>query len=171
MPRKIRPIRVEGNVAYITLTKGYEAVIDAADVPLVDAWNWHVMIKPRTAYAMRKTTAGKVHETIFMHHVILGCGKGKYPDHIDCDGLNNRRSNLRVATAAQNARNKRPSIKARSGYRGVCWRAGSKKWAAYIGSQGKRRFLGSFEKLEDAAAAYAAAAVEAYGEFARPHNS
>lgn len=166
MPRKIRQIRVEGNIAYVPLTRGYEAVIDVADVPLVSSWNWHVLPHPNTTYAMRKG-AGSPRKTILMHRVIMGDPEGLDVDHKDGDGLNNLRINLRVATHSQNRCNQRISKSNTSGFKGVSRRK-TGKWKAQI-MVGRRSFyLGLYDTPEAAHAAYIAASVDLHGEYGRP---
>lgn len=96
---------------------------------------------------------------------------GEWPaeqiDHIDCDKRNNRWTNLRAATNQQNNWNKGPQRNCKSGIKGVHWRAKESKWVAYIKVGGKNRRLGNFLSKEDAAKAYAAAARELCGDFAR----
>ena len=113
MTRTIREIRIEGNIAYVPLTKGYEAVIDAEDVHLVAGRAWHAKVtktkagEVRSVYASAMTLRvdGKA-KNIWLHRVILGLTDGLlFADHIDGDGLNNRRSNLRVATPSENRKN------------------------------------------------------------------
>jgi AP2 domain len=97
-----------------------------------------------------------------MHSLIVDYPK---PDHIDGNGLNNQRSNLRPATASQNCINRRTW--GRSAYRGVSWFKLYSKWNAAISYQRKSRNLGYFASEEDAARAYDAAARELHGAFAR----
>lgn len=88
-------------------------------------------------------------------------------DHRDCDGSNNRWSNLRPATAQQNAMNSRRSVSNTSGFKGVSWHRGAGKWSAYIILDGKKRHLGLHERPEDAHAAYLAAAAAVHPQFVR----
>lgn len=89
-------------------------------------------------------------------------------DHINGDGLDNRRSNLREANAAQNAANAGLRSDSVSGFKGVYPNtAGGLPWKAEIRANGKRRYLGIFGDPATAARAYDAAAREAFGEFAR----
>lgn len=102
--REIRPIRVDGQVAYVPLTKGYTAIIDAADLPLVDGVNWGAMEKRRpdgTIRAVYAKNSGTKRGTIFMHRLLVAASESEEVDHVDCDGLNNRRINLRIATTAR----------------------------------------------------------------------
>ncbi len=89
----------------------------------------------------------------------------KQVDHRDGDRLNNRITNLRLASREDNARNCRVSRNT-SGAHGVWWNKETQKWRAGINDNGRTRHLGYFHKIEDAAAAYRAAADELHGEFA-----
>jgi hypothetical protein len=166
MTRLIRPIRIEGDVAYVTLTKGYEAIIDAADVPLVEGFNWCSRADGLTFYAARTDySSGK--KTVRMHRVIMNCSKGFEIDHIDGDGLNNRRSNMRLSTHAENMRNRRIAKNNTSGFKGVAWDKNGAKWRAKIKVDGEQIHLGQFDTPEAAHAAYVAASEKLHGEFAR----
>jgi AP2 domain len=101
-----------------------------------------------------------------MHKLITGYAQ---TDHINHDGLDNTRANLRPVTAAQNAQNKRPQEGGASRYRGVTWDRG--KWRAVIHLNRVPRHLGSFDREEDAADAYDRAALEMYGEYAYLNNA
>lgn len=165
--KSLRPIRIEGNVAYIPLTKRYEAVIDAADVPLVSGHNWHAAEKPRTTYAVSKERRGGNLMELQLHRAILSAPDGMQTDHIDGDGLNNRRCNLRLATPSENARNQRRARDNTSGFKGVWWHKGRRKWQAQIMAGGRQKYLGLFNTAEEAHAAYCEAARSLHGEFAR----
>jgi hypothetical protein len=167
MTRKIRPIRIEGNIAYVPLTRGYEAVIDAADVPLVERQNWYASVEKHTVYATRTQRFGTKWRFFRMHRVLMGDPPGMEIDHIDSDGLNNMRSNLRVATHAENQRNSRISPKNSSGFKGVSWHKKNRRWHAQISVDGKKLHLGYFDTPEEAHAAYVAASERLHGEFAR----
>lgn len=169
-----RQIRIDGDLAYVPLTRGYVAVIDAADVPLVDGCNWFTHVKKRAdgsirgAYAVRMAPrTGPPPRFIYMHRLICGTPDGFETDHIDGDSMNNRRSNLRPASAMQNRHNQGNRVDNKSGYKGVCWAASRGKWQAKIGVAGKQKHLGRFESAEDAHAAYCKASAELHGEFGR----
>lgn len=170
MSRKTRPIRIEGDVAYITLTKGYEAVIDAADVPLVEGYVWHAIPRKHTVYAQH-TTPLPNRKAVLLHRLIMGEPAGMNVDHRDGDGLNNRRrgeaGNLRIATVSQNRHNTRLLDRNTSGFKGVTWDKSRGKWKAMICLNDKRVNLGRFDDLEAAHAAYVAASQSLHGEFGR----
>lgn len=172
MSKTPRPIRIEGALAYIPLTKGYEAVIDAADVPLVSAWSWTAHEYRNTdgtiakVYAYRKSR-GPGPQNIRLHNVILTPLPGHFADHNDNDGLNNRRSNLRHATNSQNMCNRGAPRNNTSGAKGVYWNKETNRWAAKIRVRNETRFLGRYGCITAAAIAYAKACQELHGEFGR----
>lgn len=166
---KKREIRIEGDIAYVPLTKGFEAVIDVDDVPLVSMFNWHARVKPgASSYAaFRIVRPDGVRADILMHRLIA-----QTPDHLDTDhrdgnGLNNRRSNLRNATKSQNMHNARQRVDNSSGYKGVCWHKKKSKWVARIRLNGRQHHLGYFSTPQDAHEAYRQASDRMHGEFSR----
>lgn len=167
--REIRPIRVEGQVAYVPLTKGYTAIIDAEDVPLVADYNWFAQVERRAdgniarVYAVRHA----MRRAVLLHRFLAQTPDGLETDHIDGNGLNNRRSNLRQATQAQNRQNARTRVDNAAGIKGVCWHGHSRKWLAQIRVDGKQRHLGIFKCRTAAAFAYAKASRKLHGEFGR----
>jgi hypothetical protein len=88
-------------------------------------------------------------------------------DHRDLDKTNNRWDNLRAANNSQNQHNKRITTNNSSGRKGVSWFKQGGKWRADIRIDGVLRYLGLHDSMEDAAAAYKAAAEHYFGEFAR----
>jgi hypothetical protein len=167
MPRTIRIIRIEGNIAYVPLTRGYEAIIDADDVPLVDAWNWTTIVGLSNVYAFRNYCKDKSKRTVYLHRAIMGEPDGFQVDHINGNGLDNRRVNLRLATRSQNQHNRGASSNNTSGFKGVTWHNGVKKWQAQIAFCGKNKYLGRYDTVEAAHAAYAEASIKYHGEFRR----
>jgi hypothetical protein len=166
--RVLRSIRVVGNVAYVPLSQGREALIDATDLPLVEGFNWSLCQPGTIPYAVRniRLESGK-QRPLRMHRAILGVPDGVIVDHVNCDGLDNRRANLRVATLAQNAQNSRRRKRTASGLKGVYWNKLGRKWQAEIMADGRTYYLGLFDAPEAAHAAYVEAAKRLHGEFAR----
>lgn len=101
-----------------------------------------------------------------MHRVIMGALVGEEVDHIDGDGLNNQRKNLRICSSSENKRNTRFRSNNTSGYRGVSWNIAAKKWQSTIGHNGRRRHLGYFDSKEEAAIEYDKMAARLHKEFA-----
>jgi len=104
--------------------------------------------------------------TLFLHRTILSPPKEKVIDHIDHNGLNNKRENLRICTLTQNAANQRKG-KGSSNFKGVYWDKREQKWRGAIRHKGKHLHLGSFNDELEAAKAYDKAAKEFWGEFAK----
>jgi hypothetical protein len=168
MKKGKRPIRVEGDIAYVTLTRGFVAIIDAADVPLVEGFNWTAIeVSPGRMYALRRPQQ----ETIYLHRLLMGLeyGDKRQVDHRDCDTMNNRRANLRIATAAENARNGKIQSNNTSGYIGVTQRSCG-KWEAYVHVNRKRIYLGVHASKHEASRVRDVAARHHHGEFARLNN-
>ena len=147
---KVRPIRVDGQAAYVPLTMGYVAVINVEDAPLVSGHNWRAHIRYRedgtirAVYAIRRFCEGGRQPTVYMHRVIARTPDGMETDHQDGDGLNNRRANLRPATTAQNQHNGRLRLDNTSGAKGVVFHKRSEKWMATLRTNGKKKYLGLF---------------------------
>ena len=88
-------------------------------------------------------------------------------DHINHNGLDNRRENLRICTNAENNRHRRKPKNNTSGYKGVCWDKSKKKWRARIEKDNKNIHIGYYNILEEAARAYDAKAKELFGKYAQ----
>ena len=166
-PKAIRPIRVDGDVAYVTLTMGYEAIIDAADIHLVGGVSWRANKSRNAVYAAHHKRRDGKRSFITMHRVIVSAPENMSVDHINGDGLDNRRANLRLATNAENMWNMRRPARNTSGYKGVSWNKRISKWKAQIQVKGKIMHLGSFDDPQKAHAAYCDAAARHFGEYAR----
>ena len=163
MPKKTRSIRFEGDKAYVTLTRGYEAIIDAADAHLVESSNWCAAVRQHTVYAER----AKCYGITLMHRVIANAPAHLEVDHKSGNGLINTRENLRVATRSENARNTVTSITNKSGVKGVSWDKTRSKWTAHIQINKKCIGIGRYDTVEMASIAYAKASAELHGEFGR----
>lgn len=168
------PPIVQDGVALIPLYSrkfpGLYAIVDLEDAERVAQHRWNVDHARNTFYA--KTKSQRTHGThLAMHRLVLELAPGDPgPDHINGNGLDNRRSNLRSANESLNGANhqhtKRGSNPS-SVFRGVCWSKDRQKWQATICVDGKRRQLGRFESEVDAACAWDVAATEAWGDFAK----
>jgi hypothetical protein len=146
----------------IELTNGGFALVDAEDVHRVASFKWRRQVSGKSCYAV--TGAG-----ILMHRVILDAKLGQQVDHRNGMGLNNTRANLRICTAAENARNRRffGNTSGRKGVRKIILSCGTVRWAAVIDADGVRHRLGTFARKAAAASAYEAAAMALHRSFAR----
>jgi hypothetical protein len=167
MTKIIRPIRVCGDVAYVPLTQGYEAIIDLDNITLVEGRNWFASHNGRNVYAQRTDRSGKKLRTIYLHRLIMGDPYKLGVDHKDGNGLNNMRCNLRVSTHAQNMQNQRTRCDNTSGFKGVGFNKQCCKFMAKIKFDKKTNYLGLFDSAEEAFAAYCAASDKFHGEFGR----
>ena len=167
-------------VARVPVTNSSPALIDAADLPLVERYTWRLMthrnpIPNKKAFNYARTspkTNGK-RVQILMHRLIAGARPGFVVDHINGDGLDNRRRNLRVCTNQQNMENQRPIV-GTSAYKGVSLEKSTGRWRAGIRRDKKKVILGSFKTEIEAARAYDAEAIRLRGEFALvnfPHGA
>lgn len=149
----------------IPLTGGLVAIVDAEDAArILGMGAWQAKRSGQTYYARKNIWRAGRYMTITMHAVILDV---PLVDHVNGNGLDNRRSNLRPANFAENARNRPRRSDNTSGYKGVSWNRRNGKWQAYIGADRRQISLGHHATAEDAARAYDAAARELHGVFAR----
>ncbi len=153
----------------IALTQGKFAKVDDSDYDFLNKWKWTAVKDTKTFYATRhgKFSVEGNRNLVYMHRVILKTPKKLKTDHIDGDGLNNQRKNLRVCTDSQNAQNKSKPKNNTSGIKGVSWYSKGNKWRATINIQGKYVHLGYFTDKVDAYKAYCVACVKYHGDFAR----
>jgi len=147
---------------------GLFALVDIDDAPLVSPYRWHPDQARNTFYAQAtilETTSERRHN-VRMHRLITGISDQKVlVDHRSRDGLDNRRSNIRIATPMQNSGNA-PGRPGTSNFRGVCWDNNRGKWLAQIKAGGPGSYIGRFESEIEAALAYDERARELFGPFA-----
>ncbi|MDP3066624.1 MAG: HNH endonuclease, partial [Methanobacteriaceae archaeon] len=134
-------------VKKIELTQGKVALIDDEDYDWLSQWKWCARKGKHTYYATRNVYLGifdgkEKTKTIWMHRLVAGTREGFVTDHVDGDGLNNQRENLRECSNRQNMQNQRKSGTSR--FPGIYWNKVAKKWIAQIRVNGKRKFLGYF---------------------------
>lgn len=156
------------------LTQGHVALVDDIDAALVQSISWEASVSSSgTIYAQHVRAGG---DRIKMHRLITSAAQGLVVDHRDGDGRNNTRSNLRVCSQLDNARNRTAYAarkRAAGGYLGVSFNARAKRWVAVIHA-GERTDTGearaialrTHDTAEQAARAYDAAARHYFGEFA-----
>ena len=118
---------------------------------------------PAGPYAVTSVRENGVHHALFMHNLIMG---RKWIDHINRDGLDNQRHNLRPATSSQNQQNKVGRLSGSSQYKGLCWLPRRRKWLVTIVLDGRQRRIGEFVSELEAAYAYDQAARDLFGPFA-----
>jgi hypothetical protein len=152
----------------IPLTQGKFAIVDPADYDKLAKYKWFAMRSRRGLYAVRMvTTKNGRRKKIRMHRQILNVPADKFVDHINHNGLDNRKDNLRIVTNMQNSWNKRKQRGSYSSqYKGVSWAKRPGKWHAEIYCRGRKIFIGYFDDEKAAARAYDAKAAELYGDYA-----
>ena len=149
----------DGAVRRIPLGNGLFATVDAADYEKLSRYKWYANRHGRKIYAICR----KQGKDVYMHRMIMRPRKGYFVDHIDGNGLNNRRCNLRVCTARQNVVNRAP-CGGSSRFVGVYRKRN--KWQAEIRCEGKYFYLGLFDDEVEAAKARDRKAYELHGEYA-----
>lgn len=183
---KSRPVSVPTNIdaillvpydpeshALVSLSQGWVAVIDKDSVDRLPKRSWHIDERASVVYAscMLKLDSGKW-VVRYMHKLLCEGVEVDHRYHVPKEHkiIDNRRSNLRMATRGENLRNTRKRIARDSIFKGVIRerRKGREtgKWVANIKSGGKNKYLGSFALESLAALAYDHAAVESFGDFA-----
>ena len=151
----------------IPLTQGKVAIVDDADFLWLNEHKWHVTIHSSRCYAVRHAKDNGRRSKVYMHRVILDPLFNKDTDHINGDGLDNRRRNLRACTRSQNQMNKRKGPGCSSKYKGVNWDKRHHKWQVQIGRRDERQHLGYFDDEREAAGTYNVEARELFGKFAK----
>lgn len=160
-------------VRSIPLSRGFAAIVSAADYPELSRFTWSARFNEITGswYAVRNTWINGSRQTVQMGRQVLGLEHDdqRQADHENHDTLNNTRGNLRIATAKQNCQNRRRRSDNKSTYKGVSWnskisKAG--KWRVQIWLNGTNVTIGHFADPIEAALAYDARARQEFGEFA-----
>ena len=158
-----RPGYTTPECGYIQLTQGKWTIVSLEDFEFLSQFNWHY----DKGYAGRHVNGSQ--SKVYMHRVVLermGFKDFKDTDHINRHRADNRRSNLRPATHAENQWNVGLQRNNKSGFRGVYWNKQLGKWQAQIKVNGKRIHLGYFVDKQDAISARLAAEEKYFGAFA-----
>lgn len=146
----------------IFLSQGKFALVDNRDFNWLNQWRWHYL---SVGYAARRVYPGRKY--IYMHRLIMGeSDHDREIDHINRNGLDNRRSNLRVVNRSFNMANTGLRSTNTSGAKGVYWDKSRDKWTAEITVNYKKKYLGRFNDKNDAALAYDVAAKRYFGQSA-----
>lgn len=153
----------------IRLSNGKYATVDAIDFDRVSQYSWHGYLAGRKKKVWRASSSVRpngIQKTIYIGRVIMNPPPGAVVDHIDGNPLNNRRSNLRICSQAQNCCNRRVS---RGRYIGVSWKKANRQWVAQISFRNKpgNKYIGLFKTAREAAVAYNNEAKKEFGEYAR----
>lgn len=157
---------------FLPLSQGKVAVVDFDDFEKVRGLKWHAFKNGGVFYAIRVVRENGKQRKVLLHRVITGCPPNLEVNHINGDGLDNRRENLQVCTVQQNAfAHRRKSKAASSKFRGVTWVNSRNHWVANLTHCGKAFHLGYFDSEEDAARAYDTKARELFGVHASPNFS
>ena len=150
------------NTRLIPLTQDKIALVDPADYPALVRYKWCAARNGRVFYAITRINK----QNIFMHRMIINPPNEMVIDHIDHNGLNNRRSNLRICTKEQNTRNRKPNTSRNGKYKGVHFDKTRNKFKATIKCQEKSLSIGYYKKETEAAKAYDKKAKKLFKEFA-----
>lgn len=155
-----------GDYCKIPLTQGKFVKVDPEDYIWLSQFRWHCKANSSAIYAVRTVTSAGRQKRIYMHRLIMDTPPHLVCDHINHNGLDNRKANLRNCTMKQNNANARSAREVSSRYKGVSYSKRKKKWAVYIKKDGTQFNLGCFNDEIEAAKAYDAAAEKLHGEFA-----
>jgi hypothetical protein len=149
-----------GDIRFIPLTQGKFAIVDAADYEWLSQYKWCTVRNGNRTYAFRMENGKR----FLMHREIMKTPKGKVVDHMDNNGIDNRRGNMRNCSPRQNSWSRREGHASSSQYRGVyrCWG----KWGAQVGHLWRHIHVGLFNEEIEAARARDRKAIELHGKYA-----
>ncbi len=152
------------NVKYNLVT-----LVDNDDYEKYKNINWSLVNKRYAGRQLSRKNGIEKQTKVFLHRLIMGINNdlSVSVDHIDGNGLNNQKANLRKCSHSENMCNRGSCKNSSSKYKGVRWDKERKKWAARIGLRGKGIALGRYENEIDAAVSYNIAAKQYHGEFAK----
>lgn len=158
----------------IVKIRGYNVKLDDEDVPMVKSYVWHLdsSVKRGKVYFFRveqyyKEDGTRGSHRWMLHRMIMSTPVELVTDHIDGDTLNCQKSNMRICTQAENNKNMRGPKTNTSGFKGVSWHKGHKRWRADINVNCHQKSLGLFDTPEEAYKAYCEAKKKYHGEYIR----
>jgi HNH endonuclease len=150
----------------VRLTQGKYALVDDQDYSLVSQFKWQLAKRGKREYASRRVRLGDLVTKEYMHRLLARAPDGMDVDHINLNGLDNRRKNLRLATRSQNMFNTQKHIDNKSGHKGVYFVERVKKYVVYLTIKGKRHHLGYFPTFKEAVKSQQQGARRLQGNFA-----
>lgn len=136
-----------------------ETIIDAEDVELIKPYSWSLSKGRHTQYC-------KSNQVGPLHRLVMNAPKGMVVDHINHNGLDNRKSNLRICTNQENICNCEIPKNNKSGCKGVYWAKDKNKWTVQVTINNKTIYIGRYTNLEEAIEARKEASKKYYNEFA-----
>lgn len=152
----------------------YFVKVDDEDYDYLSKYKWHIKANGSKTYAIGPVSLSRITGESSMHRILMKhLLSGKLMvDHIDGDGLNNQKTNLRIATRSQNMANRNSTPNSSSKYLGVSWDNSrvKKKWRAQITFNGERTYIGNYATEEEAALAYNEVAKKYHGNFSNPNK-
>lgn len=155
------------NIQEIYLSRGKISIIDSVDFDRVSKYKWSFC---SLGYAERRESVNMGGKIVRLHRFIMNAPKDKLVDHINGDGLDNRRVNLRLCTKSENMRNRNKTKINKSGYKGVYFETQTNKWKAQINIDGKNVNLGRYPSPILAAKAYDKACKKFHGNFGKTNG-
>ena len=155
----------------IELSQEKVALVDDEDYEWLSQWKWHASFDPTTQgfYARRQDRRYWLHTAIWEHYN-GPIPEGRTTDHIDNNGLNSQKLNLRLATPSQQNQNRRRQVNNKTGYIGVSENLSGKKYRARITVEKHRIDLGSYNDIEEAIRVRDQAVRQYFGDFAVLHR-
>ena len=154
---------------------GYDVMLDDEDLEKVEGHNWHIDTgsfrrgKVYFFYMDYKRIAmyNYVNKRVSLHRTLMNAPKGLVIDHIDGNTLNCQKSNMRICTQAENNKNMKKPWFNTSGYKGVSWHKGHKRWRADISIDNHQKSLGEYDTPEEAYKIYCEAKKNLHGKYVR----
>jgi hypothetical protein len=158
------------NCKMIPLTQGLFTLVDKDQYEYLNQFKWYAKWCNNTFYVCRNTPKNnsKNRTTLSMHRQVMGFPKGLEIDHIDNNGLNNIKTNLREATRKENSHNSISRKNHTTDFKGVCWKQTNKKYQAQsVDLNGKKKYLGLYDNPVIAALAVDDYNLKIFGKFAK----